>query len=225
VDAGINIFLPAFILMKLSGPERLGEVNAFALALAIPFAYGAASAVRERKFNWLSALGLVNILLSGGLMFLKVGKAGFAIKEALTPALIGCVVLLGSRSESPFVKKLLYNEKIINVRRVDEMLLLEGRTGELDRLLTQATLILAASFFLSSALNFGLAWVLLQSPVGPVEFNQELGKMTALSWPVIVLPSMAVMGFALWHLGRGLRRLTGLDWDGVLNVEEGSKKA
>lgn len=224
VDLVVNIALPAFILMRLSAPDRLGPVASFALALAIPFVYGIWSAVRERKVNLIAALGLVNILLSGGLRFLEVGRLGFAVKEALTPAIIGCVVLLSMRKETPFVRKMLYNEKIVNVETIDALLAASGRTRELDALLDRTTIILASSFFLSSVLNFALAWVLLVSPVGSQEFNEQLGRMTALSWPVIVVPSMAVMALALWHLGRGLRALTGLDWDGVLKGEPAAKK-
>ena len=53
-----------------------------------------------------------------------------------------------------------------------------------------------------------------------MEFNQEFGKMTALSWPVIVLPSTAVMIFALYHMASGLRGLTGLAWKEVLRIED-----
>jgi len=219
-DAIVNILLPSFVLMKLSSPERLGELRAFLLALAIPFVYSIVSAIRERKLNWIAALGLVNILLSGGLRFAQVGRLGFAIKEAVTPAIIGAVVLYSLRTEFPLVRKILYNEKLINVKRIDAALTETGRHRDLERLLLQTTVILASSFFLSAALNFSLAWWLLVSPVGTVEFNQELGKMQALSWPVIVLPCMAVMAFALWHLARGLRSITGLDWEGVLKVEE-----
>jgi hypothetical protein len=88
----------------------------------------------------------------------------------------------------------------------------------------QTTWMLAASFFLSSFMNFSLALWFLKSPVNSVEFNQELGRMTAMSWPMIVLPCMLVMGFSLWHLGSGIRRLTGLDWENVLKVESEKSK-
>ena len=220
LDAAINIFLPSFVLIQLSGPERLGEVNAFALAVAIPFVYGIFSALRERKLNWIAALGLANILAAGTLRFLEIGKMGFALKEMLMPAVLGIAVLFSLRTETPFVHRVLYTDKLLNVGSIEARLAENGRGAELDALLTRTTLILAASFFLSAALNFGLAWVVLQSPVGTVEFNQEFGKMTALSWPVIVLPSMAIMAFALWHMASGLRRLTGLALEDVLKVDE-----
>ncbi len=220
LDIGLNILLPSFVLMKLSGPERLGQVNAFVVALAIPFIYGLYGAVREKRFNWIAALGLVNIMLTGGLRFMEAGRLGFALKEAATPAVIGVFVVASMRSRFPLVRKVLYNEKILNVENIDTIVVRDGHVASRDRLLDRTTYILASSFFLSAVLNFGLAWALLLSPVNSVEFNQELGRMTALSWPVIVVPSMAVMAFALWHLGSGLRALTGLSWEEVLAGEK-----
>ena len=217
LDFALGVALPSFVLMKLSGPEYLGAVWSFAVALAIPFAYGIYGAISERKLNWIAALGLLNIAGTGGLRFLEIGKLGFALKEAFTPAVIGIAVLYSLRSDTPLVKKMLYNEKILNLVLIEEKLKEFCQDAGLENLLVRTTFILASSFFVSSALNFGLAWYLLQSPVNSAEFNQELGKMAALSWPVIVLPSMAILIFGLLYLGRGIKKLTGLSWDEFLN--------
>ena len=49
--------------------------------------------------------------------------------------------------------------------------------------------------------------------------------MTALSYPVIVLPCMAVTLFALWRLLAGIKRLTGLNLEAVFATQahEGKK--
>lgn len=222
LDLGLNIFLPSFILMKLSGPEALGKGNAFALAVAIPFFYGVASAVRERKLNWIAGIGLANILAAGGLQYLKVGHLGYALKEALMPSVLALFVLATLRTKAPFVHRVLYTDKLLHVDRIEKRLEERGSRSRLDSLLARTTLILAFSFVLSAALNFGLAVALLKSPVDSVEFNQEFGKMTALSWPVIVLPSTAVMIFALYHMAHGLKGLTGLAWKEILRIDDES---
>jgi hypothetical protein len=48
------------------------------------------------------------------------------------------------------------------------------------------------------------------------EFNEQLGKMTWMSWPVIVVPSMAIMMIALWRLLKGLEKLSGLTVEKIL---------
>ena len=79
-----------------------------------------------------------------------------------------------------------------------------------------ASLILAASFFLSSPINYLLAVIILTAEPGTVSFNEQLGKMTALSFPVIALPAMAVMMGNIIYLFRGIKKLTGLDLESIL---------
>jgi hypothetical protein len=114
---------------------------------------------------------------------------------------------------------------VIDVPRVDRALAERGNQGAFERLMAEATWILAASFLLSAGLNFGLARWILQSPAGTPEFAAELGKMMALSWPVIVLPSMAIMLLALWRLFRGLKQLTGLELDSIFRPQEKKAKS
>ena len=71
--------------------------------------------------------------------------------------------------------------------------------------------LLAGSFFLSSILNYLLAKWILVSPPGTTAYNEELGRMTALSYPVIALPSMVLMMAALWYLFSQIGKLTGED--------------
>ena len=46
IELLITLIIPSIILMKLSGPENLGVVNALLLALAFPLFWGARS-IRE----------------------------------------------------------------------------------------------------------------------------------------------------------------------------------
>ena len=80
-----------------------------------------------------------------------------------------------------------------------------------------ASWLLAGSFFLSAVLNFVLARIIVRSPAGTVAFNEELGRMTALSYPVIALPSMAVMMIALWYLLKSIRSLTHMDLEEIFH--------
>ena len=97
-------------------------------------------------------------------------------------------------------------------------IVIRNNENAFDKLLISSTYVLAISFLLSAVLNFILARVILKSPSGSVEFTQELGKMTALSWPVIVIPSTIVMAYALWRLFAGIKRLTGLGMEDVFKT-------
>lgn len=220
-----NIAIPALILYKLSGEHRLGPAWALVAALCFPVGYGAYDFFAHRKFNAISILGFVSVLLTGSFGLMKLDGIWFAVKEATIPSLMGIAVVGSLKTRYPLVKTLLYNDKVIDVHKVDHELKARGTEEHFDKLLFATTWTLAASFALSAVLNFSLAVYLLKSPAGTEEFNQELGKMTAMSYPVIVLPCMAVTMFALWRLLHGIKKLTGLDLDTIFKGAASSPKA
>jgi hypothetical protein len=59
-------------------------------------------------------------------------------------------------------------------------------------------------------MNYLLATWIVVSPAGTAEFNEELGRLTLLSYPMIALPSMLFMMLALYYLVRAVRDLAGL---------------
>lgn len=218
LSLGINIAIPAVILMKLSGEEALGPVGGLIVALAFPLTYGVVDFARRRTWNIVSILGIVSVVLTGGIGLMHLDPKWIAVKEAAVPGLIGCAVVLSLRTRFPIVRTLLYNDKIIRTAEVDEALARRGNRSAFDRALVNASWMLAASFFVSAALNFVLAKLIVRSPPGTTAFNEELGRMTALSYPVIVVPSMAIMIAALWYLFRSIRQLTDLDLEQILKT-------
>ncbi len=218
INLVFNIVLPAIILSKLSPEDRLGPVYALILGLSLPFIYGIYDLVTRQKWNFFSILGFISILLTGGLGLLKVDGIWFAVKEAAIPLLLGIAVIGSLKTKYPLIRTFLYNDKIIDVEKVHRTLVIRNNENAFDKLLVSSTYVLAFSFFLSAILNFILARVILTSPSGSVEFTQELGKMTALSWPVIVIPSTIVMAYALWRLFAGIKRLTGLSMEDVFKT-------
>ena len=100
-----NVFLPSFILMKFSGEEHLGTGLALLVALAFPIAYGGMELIRNKKFNFIAALGFVSVLLTGGIGFFELDTRWLALKEALIPGLIGLAVLGSTFTSYPFIQK------------------------------------------------------------------------------------------------------------------------
>jgi hypothetical protein len=216
LSLAINIAIPAVVLMKFSGEDTLGPVGGLVVALAFPLAYGAADFARRRQWNLVSVLGFVSILLTGGIGLLQLDPKWIAVKEAAVPGLIGLAVIASLKTRFPIVRSLLYNDKIIRVDQVEAALAANGNLPAFERTLVVASWMLAGSFFVSSVLNFVLAKILVKSPAGTVEFNAELGRMTALSYPVIVVPSMLIMVATLFYLFRSIRRLTQLELEQIL---------
>ena len=107
------------------------------------------------------------------------------------------------------MKTLILNAQLVRVEALYEALAQKGKTAMFERRMGQASFIVAGSFFVSSVLNYVLAKIILVSPPGTTEFSEELGKMTALSYPVIALPSMVILMLAIWFVFSQIKKLTG----------------
>ena len=223
LNLAFNIIIPTLILTKLSGDEYLGTKLAIVVALAFPILYGLKDFLTSRKLNFFSALGVISILLTGGISLLELDPAYIAIKEAAVPALFGIATLVSLKTPYPLVKTFLYNDKILQTDLIAEALEKNSNSQLFEKCLANASWLVAGSFFLSSALNYILATMLITSPAGTVEFNEQLGKMTALSFPVIAIPAMLVLMGALFYLFRGITRLTGLKIEEVINHQDKQK--
>lgn len=213
----LNIVIPTVILTKFSGDEHLGIKLGIVIALAFPLIYGLRDFLISRKLNVFSALGFISIMLTGGISLLELDPQYIAIKEAAIPGIIGLATLFSLKTRFPLVKTFLYNDKVLKVEKVAQALQHYGTESAFEKTLQNATYLIAGSFFLSSVLNYILAKLILESPPGTLAFNEELGKMTALSFPVIALPATLIMAVALFYLFRQIRKLTHLDLEDVIN--------
>lgn len=211
LEIGITIIVPAVILMKWSDAAHLGPLNALLLALAFPVGWGLWDGWRRRRLNWLSVLGIVSTLLTGGIGLLKLDAQWLAVKEAMVPGLIGVAVLVSNWTRWPLIRILVFNPDLFDVDKVNQALEQRRTAVQFEMRLRQGTVLLAATFFFSAVANYLLARWIVTSPAGTEAFNQELGRLTLLSYPVIALPSMAMMIALLYWLARGAKTLTGLD--------------
>ena len=210
LNIGFNIVAPSLLLIKgRSIAESAGYVHEsldayiFVAALAFPIIYGVCDLISRGKWNIFSAIG-------------KLSREWMIVKETCVPLVLGAAVLLTAATKKPLAKVLLMNEAVLDVGKIDSALDANGTRGDFEKSLKTATYILAASFLLSGVLNFALASYLFKSPAGTAEFNAEVGRMTALSFPVIVLPTMAVLIFAMFKLFSSITRCTGLSLEDVM---------
>ena len=210
IELAVTLIVPSLILMKLSGPDDLGAVNALLLALAFPLAWGARDLLTRRKLNLFAALGLVSILLTGGIGLLQLDTQWLAIKEAAIPGLIGLAVAVSAHTRYPLVRVMLFSPALMNVERIQQSLDQRGNGDAFEARLKAATWMLGGSFFFSAAMNYALATWIVVSPAGTTAFNEELGRLTLLSYPMIALPSMLIMMAVLYYLARSIRELAGL---------------
>ena len=217
IELLITLIIPSVILMKFSDPDDLGAVNALLLALAFPLFWGVRDLLTRKKLNLFAALGLVSILLTGGIGLLQLDTQWLAIKEAAIPGLIGLAVAISAHTRYPLVRVLLYTPALMDVERIQRGLAERGNQVAFESRLKIATWMIAGSFLFSSVMNYFLATWIVVSPSGTPAFNEELGRLTLLSYPMIALPSMLILMVALYYLARSIRELAGLKLTDALN--------
>ncbi|MFP4166405.1 MAG: VC0807 family protein [Opitutales bacterium] len=228
LNIGFNLLIPILILSKGKAwfghllEAHVGNVALAILliALAFPIGYFIYDYVRRGKYNLFSILGLISVLLTGGIGVLEIPTAWFAVKEAAIPLILGLAVVISLKTPYPLIRTLLFNPEIMDVEKVQSRLREHQAESAFERLLVKCTCLLAASFFISAILNFILARWMVVSASGTDAFNAEVSRMMAWSWPIIVVPSMAIMMLTLWLLLRGIHQMTGLALDDVLRAAQ-----
>jgi intracellular septation protein A len=218
-DLIFNIIIPSVVLMKLSGDEHLGSVGALVVALAFPIIFGGYELIKYKKFNFISLLGFVSVLLTGGIGLLELDTKWLAIKEAFIPGIIGLGVFISTFTKYPVVSKLLLNDKVLNLPTIKERLAENNQQAKFDRCLMQSNYLFASTFVFSSIMNYILATVIVTSPAGTAGFNEELGRLTLMSYPVIAIPSMLMMMGIFYFVWRQIRQMTQLETEQIFNTK------
>ncbi len=214
VDLLVSIIIPSVILMKFSGADDFGATGALIAALAFPLGWGLFELFKYKKFNFIALLGLLSVLLTGGIGLLKLDPQWLAVKEATIPGLIGIAVLISTYTRYPLIKTLLYNPSVMNTVKIQQKLDEYSNKEIFEKRLESATYWLSATFLFSAVMNYVLARWIVVSPAGSAAFNEELGQMTLLSYPVIAIPSTIMM--MVW---RTIQGSTGLTLDEVLATD------
>lgn len=213
----INIVIPAVVLIKFSGDDWLGPVYGLIVALAFPLGYGFYDFFVRKERNALSIIGVVSIVLTGGIGLLELDPKWVAVKEAAVPLVIAFVLLASMFTKSPLVELLI--GQVIDLERIRAAV-----SGEvLKRKLRLTSSVVVASFLVSAVLNYIFARMIVVSEPGTSAFTEELGRLTALSYPFIALPSTAVMVGGIIWLVVSLKKTTGLTLEELVHDKHKTK--
>lgn len=216
IDLLVSIVIPSVILMKFSDESGLGPMGALIVALAFPITWGLYELIRYKVTNYIALLGLVSVILTGSIGLFQLDTQWLAIKEAAIPGIIGLVVLATAQMRKPLIKTLLFNPVLLDTDKISRILQHKGCDQTFEGSLLNATYMLSGTFFFSSVMNYILAKWIVTSPAGSPEFNEELGQLTLISYPMIAIPSMLMMLAIFYFLWRSIRGLTGLSFDEML---------
>jgi len=226
VNLILNVVLPSLLLTKGGEWFQLPPAQVLVMALGFPVCYGIYDFITRKKVNLFSIIGFVSVLITGTIGLIEnVPTKWIAIKEAAVPLLFGITILISSKTKKPLIRTLLFSRELFDVDLIESSLEEKGTQEQFERIMASCTWWVVGSFLLSAILNYVLAAWLVTSPSGTEAFNAEIGKMTALSWPVIALPTTVVMMVALMKLMRGIESATGHQLDDVLHPEVREKLA
>ncbi len=209
----INILLPVVILNKAS--NYLDPKLTLLIALAFPLAYGIQDYIRRKHKNYVSLLGILNILLTGGLALMKLQGIWFAVKEASLPLALGLMVLVSYWTKNPAAKMIFCNPQVMNLELIEERLQFFNRNGDFLALLKRTTLWLSLSFLISAILNFVIAYRIfvdidsgLDSLAREQILNEQIARMTWMGFAMIAAPLMIFSAILVMLFLRRVSALT-----------------
>lgn len=218
----ITIILPVIILTRFSSEDSLGPDGALGLALALPIGYAIFELIRARRVSASPIIGVVSVLLTGGFRLLDIPPEWFAVKEAAIPAALALAILVSAWIGRPLAR--IFLNQILDRERIDTALAANGTEHEYEQRTAIATYLLAGAFVLSAILNFVLARIVVTSDPGTDAFNSELGRMTALSYPVITIPVMLVLFGTILYIFKTVGNLTGLEMEDIMKQKQKPKQ-
>lgn len=236
-DIIVNVLIPVLILSHCSKDGEklwhLGPYLAMGLAVVIPLGYGIFHFIQHRKLNTFSAVGVANVLLTGLITIYlfstdepetrKLAPYLFGIKEAIQPLILGSLFLLTHKSPTPLFNAFIYNENIFDHARINQKVKEKQKESELSHLLWTSTLYFFGSFCLSAVMNLGLAYYFLHDLDPHASdwrelYNQDVGRITGWGFLVIGVPLLVIGGFILARMIKGLKNLTGLETETILQA-------
>ena len=233
----LNVLAPVLILNYCSKDGsslwHLGPYKAMGLALAIPIGYAIWHFIQHKKLNIFSAVGVGNVLLTGIISIYLYSSDEpsvrtnvpllFGIKEAIQPLILGSLFLITAKGKSPLFVTFIYNDGIFDHSRINKAIKENGNKNELAELLWTSTKLFFGSFCLSAVMNLGLAFYFLGDLDPAAEnwkelYNADVAKITGWGFLVIGVPLLVIGGFILSKLIKGLKELTGLETDRIMQA-------
>ncbi|MEO0794711.1 MAG: VC0807 family protein [Verrucomicrobiota bacterium] len=227
LNLGFNLLLPVIILNK--GAKLLPflpPAGVMIVALLFPVCYFFYDLKTRKKYNLLSILGMVGVLLTGSIGLMKLSPMVFAIKETAMPLLIGVAVVASLKTKNPLIHAILYNPEIFDAEKIDSRLDTAEKKGAFDKLMVACTWIIAASFLFSAILNFFITRMIVTTnpKIDQAAFNAEVGTQYWVSLIVIGICTLPISLFAMIKLFKGIERLTDLKMEEVLHDQQGKEE-
>ena len=120
------------------------------------------------------------------------------------------------RKGNPLIRAFIYNEAIFDIEVIDQNLNKLDRMNDFNKVLDNSSYFIVLAFFFSSIIQFILASIIVTVDPGHINFNDQVGTMTWVSYFVVMIPSLSMFGLAIYRMVKGIKNLTGLDTEKFL---------
>ena len=225
LNFGCNLVLPFVILTK--GGKYFPDIPAaviLIIALSFPTVYFIYDFKVRRKSNIISILGMVSVLLTGGIGLLKLSPFVFAIKETITPLIIGMITLISAWTKRPLIKEFLLNPGLIDTEKIEGALDTQEKQCAFDRLIVTCTWIFSSTFVLSAFINYFVTRVIVTADprINDQLFNEQIGKQFIITLLVIGIMQLPAAIVTLVKLYGGIEKLTGFDLEAIMIAKDKS---
>ena len=185
----------------------------FFIALICPVTYFFYDFLNRKKINLISILGFINILLTGGIGIfggkLGLSKNWFIFKEGMMPLIIASVLIIMKKYRQREFNNILLNETLFDNDKI-RISISQEMQHQFEYIVKIAGYYLIAGFFISSLIQFTLAFLIVVSNPGESTFNEEVSTMTWISYVAVLLPTMLIVGKGYLGLISGIEKITGL---------------
>ena len=193
----------------------------FIIALIFPITYFFYDFLKRKKINFISIIGFVNILLTGGIGIfgakLGLSKNWFILKEGILPFIIGLYLLIMSKYKKNIFKNILLNETLFHNDKIESSIK-NYEKNNFENIIKKTGYYFIAGLFISSIIQFVLASIIVVSDPGESSFNKQVSSMTWISYVAVLFPTMLILAKGYWDLIKGIEKLTGLRKDEFLKT-------
>lgn len=193
----------------------------FAVALIFPFFYFFYDLLKRKNLNYISILGFINVLLTGGIGIFgaKVGlsKNWFILKEGLLPIVIGTLFFLMSKFKPSSFNDIILNDALFDTGKLKESIS-DEMLPNFDGIIQKAGYYLISGFFISSIIQFILAYFIVVANPGEIGFNEQVSTMTWVSYFAVMVPTILVIGKGYLSMISELETISSLDKEEFLKT-------
>ena len=213
----ITVVIPSLILIFSKKQVFVSPELLLCIALSFPVSFAVYEWLSQKQVSFISIFGFISVLLTGGIGVFRLPSEWIAVKESLIPFVIGIILFVMCLRGKPSMEFLL--KSLFDFSKINAILIKNKKLSDFTHIMVKSSYLLSLSFFISAILNFFLASFIVTSPTGTASFNEEIGFLTAISYPVIALPCMIILGGSVWYVVKSLKRLTNLSFTELLHVD------